>query len=431
MGYGRDGFGWTPYVSVGQKLARAKKRALQVAKKQKREPSPVEVKGRTIATSFWGKAWCDNLKAYSDFSNRLPRGATYVRNGSVADLVIRAGSIEAIVAGSEPYTVSITIDKLAKATWNKIKQNCSSSIDSLFDLLAGRLSNGVMQGLTDKKDGCFPSPREINMKCSCPDYSYCCKHIAAVMYGVGNRLDKQPELLFLLRGVDHAELVSAAVSKDNLDRELASSNGSGIAESDLSELFGIELESGTISGQPSRSTTSKPSSRKGRASQKSGSRSNKSGVAKAELVTPELSKPELAKVGLSNAAVKGAAVKSVAVKNSAVKNARLAANAVVAKAVATKAGLAKESNPPQVAESNTKTKSPNIGRKPHGKHAASKSDPSKQIANGLAGGNTKQQSKKRNAADSTAKAGKGAATMTKKSSATKSSIKSVVNKIRA
>jgi hypothetical protein len=251
--------------------------------------------------------------------------------------------------------------------------------------------------------------------------------------------------LFLLRGVDHAELVSAAVSKDNLDRELASSNGSGIAESDLSELFGIELESGTIPVQPSRSTTSKTSSKQGRASQKSGSRSNKSGAAKAELATPELTKPKLAKVALSNATAKGAAVKSVAVKSAAVKSvavksvavksARLAAKAVVAKAEATKAGLAKQSNPQQVAESNSKTKSPIIAskqsasrRKPHGKHAASKSDPSKQIANGLAGGNTKQRNKKRNSADSTAKVGKGAAAMTKKSSATKSSIKSVVTK---
>ncbi len=262
-GYGYSssyGSQWAPYVSVGQRLAMAKKEAAKIAKKQKREPSPVCVNGRIIAKSFWGKAWCDNLNAYSDFSNRLPRGATYVRNGSVVDLVITAGKIEAMVAGSEPYEVSISIKKLASATWKKIKHNCSSSIDSLFDLLAGRLSDGVMQGLTNKSDGCFPTPREIDMECSCPDYSYCCKHLAAVMYGVGNRLDSQPELLFLMRGVDHAELISAAVSKDNLNRELVSSSDSSIAESDLSEIFGIELDNSTSTqGTPLSVKSSKPS----------------------------------------------------------------------------------------------------------------------------------------------------------------------------
>jgi uncharacterized Zn finger protein len=259
MGYGRYAFRWAPYVSVGQKLAKAKKKAAMVAKKQKREPSPVELQGRKITTSFWGRAWCDNLEAYSDFSNRLPRGATYVRNGSVVDLVISQGSIEAIVAGSEPYTVKISISELSKATWKKIKQDCSASIDSLIDLLAGRLSDSVMRRLTEKKCGCFPDPSEIKLKCSCPDYSYCCKHIAAVMYGIGSRLDSKPELLFLLRGVDHLELVDQAVSKENLDRELALGAAGELSGQDLGEIFGIDLDSSsaTTSSAPSvHSTTS-------------------------------------------------------------------------------------------------------------------------------------------------------------------------------
>jgi uncharacterized Zn finger protein len=247
------GMRWAPYVSVGQKLAKAQKYAAQQAKKQKRDPSPVKISGRKIATSFWGTAWCDNLAAYSDFSNRLPRGATYVRNGSVVDLVIGKGSVQAIVAGSETYQVNISIIPLSKPTWNKIKKDCSASIDSLIDLLGGRLSDGVMKRLTEKRDGCFPTPKEIKMQCSCPDYSYCCKHIAAVMYGIGNRLDSQPDLLFLLRGVDHLELVSHAVSNDNLQRELESKTPNDLAGQDLGAMFGIELAgTAAVSNKKSR-----------------------------------------------------------------------------------------------------------------------------------------------------------------------------------
>lgn len=212
---------WSPYVPVAKKLAMARKRADQVAKRERRHPMPVATKHRKIATSFWGRAWCDNLEAYRDFANRLPRGATYVRNGSVVDLFIKEGVVKAIVAGSEPYTVTIAISPLPAATWRKIKADCATSIDSLIDLMGGRLSDGVMRRLTEKDSGCFPAPNQISMQCNCPDYSSCCKHIAAVMYGVGCRLDSEPELLFLLRGVDHMELVSQAVSQDNLERELS------------------------------------------------------------------------------------------------------------------------------------------------------------------------------------------------------------------
>lgn len=156
MGWGYSQ--WAPYVPVAQKKNNAVKHAAQVAKKQGRQPAPVKLEGRKIATTFWGQAWCKNLEAYSDYANRLLRGATYVRNGSVVDLVIKPRNIEAIVAGSETYKITISIDGLAKPTWKKIKQECSASIDSLLDLLAGRFSDGVMQRLTRQKEGLFPSP---------------------------------------------------------------------------------------------------------------------------------------------------------------------------------------------------------------------------------------------------------------------------------
>lgn len=272
---------WAPYVPVAQKKAKAVQHAAQVAKKQGREPAPVQLNGRKIATTFWGQAWCNNLEAYSDYANRLPRGATYVRNGSVVDLVIKSRSIEAIVAGSETYKVKISIDGLAKPVWKKIKQDCAASIDSLLDLLAGRFSDGVMQRLTRQKEGLFPSPREITMKCSCPDWSDCCKHLAAVMYGVGARLDKQPELLFLLRDVDHQELVSQVVAEGNLDKELGGDNGT-LAGEDLGAIFGIDLE-----------TTALPVSTKSRPKREPARKTptKKRSVAKTQVATKSAIKP--------------------------------------------------------------------------------------------------------------------------------------------
>lgn len=234
---------WAPYVSVAQKLNKAARHAALVAQKQKRNAEPVVLQGRQIAKTFWGKSWCDNLTAYQDYSNRLPRGATYVRNGSVVDLVIKPKLIEAIVAGSEPYKIRIEIKELETKRWKAIRSDCSESIDSLLDLLSGKLSDGVMRRLTEQKTGLFPAPAEIKMSCSCPDYSACCKHLAAVMYGVGARLDTRPELLFLLRGVDHQDLISQAIASGNLDREL-SGTGSSLDTQNLGEIFGIELDSG-------------------------------------------------------------------------------------------------------------------------------------------------------------------------------------------
>lgn len=240
MGWGRYS-DWRPYVPVDVRQKKAVAKARKKAEAQGRAPQPVIASGKKMAKTFWGMAWCDHLHAFRDYANRLPRGATYLRNGSVVDLVIQAGKVEAIVAGSEPYTVSIEIQTLQKKRWKELRQKCSASIDSLLDLLAGRLSDGIMRELTSTQTGLFPTPREIRMSCSCPDYSSCCKHLAAVMYGVGVRLDTQPELLFLLRGVDHSELVSEAVSAGNLDRELGEDDQGALANADLGELFGIDL----------------------------------------------------------------------------------------------------------------------------------------------------------------------------------------------
>jgi uncharacterized Zn finger protein len=234
-------FRWKPYVPVAKRRANSAAYARTLAAKEKRTLSPVTINGRKIAATFWGGSWCDNLEAYSDFANRLPRGRTYVRNGSVIDLQIERGQIKALVSGSEVYRVTIEIATLTNSIWTRVKDDCARSIDSMLDLLAGRFDESVMTRLTRRDDGLFPKPREIQMKCSCPDWAVMCKHCAAVLYGIGARLDKSPEMLFTLRGVDHTELIGQAVSAENLDRALVEDSKSAVPADDLGAIFGIDL----------------------------------------------------------------------------------------------------------------------------------------------------------------------------------------------
>jgi uncharacterized Zn finger protein len=239
-------WGFRPYVSVAQRKAKAAREVAKL-KKKGRTITPVVVEGRAIATTFWGKAWCDNLESYSDFANRLPRGRTYVRNGSVCDLQIEAGRVTAMVCGSELYRITIKIEPLAAATWKAVKAACAGQIGSLVELLQGRLSKGVMEVVTRPGEGLFPRPREIKLSCSCPDWADLCKHVAAALYGVGARLDERPELLFTLRQVDHLELVAeagdAAVRAPGAGG--APSGAKTIDAGDLADVFGIELDGGT------------------------------------------------------------------------------------------------------------------------------------------------------------------------------------------
>lgn len=247
--YGSYGFksgygGFAPYVPVAQRQANAAAHAKKLAKKEGRELAPVKIQGRAMAQSYWGKAWCENLEAYSDYANRLPRGRTYARNGSVIDLQIKPGKIEAIVSGSDIYHVVVSIHEIQRAAWARLKEDCSQSIASLLDLLQGKFDEGVMRRLAHQTNGLFPQPKEIKLKCSCPDSATLCKHVAAVMYGVGNRLDSSPELLFTLRNVNHLELINQAMTEGNLAESLTDGQDNSLAGADLEEMFGIELERG-------------------------------------------------------------------------------------------------------------------------------------------------------------------------------------------
>ncbi len=262
---------WGPYVPVAERRSNAMQHAAKVAKKEKREVAPVKIAGLKIAKSFWGLEWCKNLERYSDYANRLPRGRTYVRNGSVVDLQIERGKVKAIVAGSDVYTVAISITTLEKSAWTRIKQDCSRSIDSMIDLLQGRFDKGIMERLTERDKGLFPKPAEIKVTCSCPDSATLCKHVAAVLYGVGARLDTTPELLFTLRAVDHIELISQAVTAENLDRALGADQAGALAGNDLGELFGIEIDTGQAppqKGVKTNASSSAASGKKPRSSRK-------------------------------------------------------------------------------------------------------------------------------------------------------------------
>lgn len=255
-GYGDyGGYGFRPYVSVAQRQAEAKKEIARLKKKGV-DVQPVEIQGRKIATTFWGKAWCEHLDGFSDYSNRLPRGRSYVCNGSVCHLGISKGEIEARVSGSELYTVKVKIKTLPAKKWQAIKGRCSGQIGSLLELLEGRLSDQVMEVVTDPKEGLFPLHGEISFTCSCPDWAQICKHVAAVFYGVGARLDKRPELLFLLRGVNHEELIAA-----DAEQAVAAATTRGkskrLAASELSDVFGIEIDGEPAAAAPPAETKPK------------------------------------------------------------------------------------------------------------------------------------------------------------------------------
>jgi excisionase family DNA binding protein len=229
---------WPKYVPVAQRRAEAAKH-LKKAKGKGLSLNPVAPEGRQIANTFWGKAWCDNLENYSDYENRLPRGRTYLRNGSVLDLQVTKGRVNAQVMGSFLYKITVEIKAMSVNKWKTLVKACAGKIDSLIELLQGKFSKGVMSMIVEKESGLFPKPSEISMQCTCPDHAGLCKHIAAVLYGIGTCLDTKPEWFFLLRHVDHLELVASASESGILTPSQPSANA--LDESNLSSLFGIEM----------------------------------------------------------------------------------------------------------------------------------------------------------------------------------------------
>jgi uncharacterized Zn finger protein len=233
-------YGFKPYVTVAKRKEQAGKVVKKLMKKG-HSLKPVKITGRTIAATFWGKAWCDNLEHYSDYENRLPRGRRYVRNGSVVDLDISPGEVTALVSGSRVYQVTVKVAGLDEKRWKGLCSDCSGSIDSIVELLSGHLSKAVMERMCNQKTGLFPSPKDIEFTCSCPDWAYMCKHVAAVLYGIGARLDSDPELLFRLRKLNIHDLIEGAGKK--LDSAVKKKPASKrlIATGDVKDIFGLDM----------------------------------------------------------------------------------------------------------------------------------------------------------------------------------------------
>ena len=248
MGY----WGYPPYVSVAKKKAKAAKKLKQLKKKNP-GIKPVIIEGTAIAKTWWGKSWNRNLENYADYSNRIGRGRSYVRHGTVLDLQIDSGKVESLVQGtsSKPYSITIKIKAVNKKVWQEIKSACEGKLDSLQELLAGKFPKALGEIFTTQGKGLFPSPEEIDFSCSCPDWAYMCKHVAATLCGIGARLDEDPGLFFKLRRVRMKDLITEAVEDKThkLLKKAKKKTSRVIAESDIADLFGLEMEDPVVSGK--------------------------------------------------------------------------------------------------------------------------------------------------------------------------------------
>ncbi len=237
--------GFQEYVPVAEKRKRAEK-TIEKLKKKNTDISPVIIEGRNIAKTWWGKSWNDNLESYSDYSNRIGRGRSYVRHGAVLDLKINVGNISALVQGSakKPYEVEINIKAISQEIWSTIAKECAGKIDSLEEIMEGKFPKAMADLFTTKGKGLFPTPKEITMECSCPDWAVMCKHIAAVLYGVGARLDDDPTLFFTLRNVNINDLIKETVSKKSqqLLKKSEVKSRRILDDTDIFGMFGIQME---------------------------------------------------------------------------------------------------------------------------------------------------------------------------------------------
>lgn len=250
--------GFPRHVSAAEKRARIEAAVARLGKRA-HGAEPVRIEGKAITRTFWGQAWCQNLQSYADLAYRLDRGRNYVRSGAVVDLKIAAGEVTARVAGTRLYKVRVGIDPIADRHWQQVVKASTGRIGSLVGLLRGELPDEVLRVVTDREQGLFPKPAEMQMSCDCPDQASLCKHLAATLYGVGARLDDRPELLFVLRGVRAEDLVEHAAAGLSA-RPGRSSNVARLpgGVKQLGDLFGIELVDAPVKGR------SKTSSRPGR-----------------------------------------------------------------------------------------------------------------------------------------------------------------------
>ena len=209
---------WSDFPSYSQPSVNElrMKAASSVANARKKgrtmDPAIPQKNTGPICQSWWGQAWCENLERYADFSTRLARGARYIRSGTVLDLKISRGRIEARVQGRRkiPYKIDIRISPLSEDKCQRILEKCGRRIRNMEELIYGRFPEDL-KVLFSAEDGLFPTPAEISFICNCPDWALMCKHVAAAMYGIGLRLDENPFYFFELRGIDVDRFIDVAL----------------------------------------------------------------------------------------------------------------------------------------------------------------------------------------------------------------------------
>lgn len=204
---------------------------------------PVLILGREIAKTWWGKAWCDNLERYADYQNRIGRGKSYVRAGAVIDLKMEGGEINARVQGSRktPYKIEVSIAPMPETRYRAALKSLGNRIENLEALVNGDFPLDMKSLFTDPKIGLFPNPREIHFTCSCPDWADMCKHVAAVLYGIGSRLDQNPLLFFNMRGIDVGDFIQRSV-EEKLRSMLKNADTNSpriIKDQALEDIFGV------------------------------------------------------------------------------------------------------------------------------------------------------------------------------------------------
>ncbi|MDD4077356.1 MAG: SWIM zinc finger family protein [Bacilli bacterium] len=235
------------YVSIAEQKTYAANSIKRLEKSLKRSLEPIVLPTSKLAASWWGIMWNKNLERYATYSNRIGRGKSYVRNGLVIDLQIISGQVNAYVQGTKktPYKVTITIDKIDEKMVESIKKQCQGKLDTLDQLLEGKFSKELAAIFMLQGAGLFPEPEEIDLRCSCPDWTDCCKHVSAVLYGIGSKLDINPLLFFTLRGIDIDDFLRDVIQNKTaavLEKGKACQSNRIIKNADIDYLFDISLD---------------------------------------------------------------------------------------------------------------------------------------------------------------------------------------------
>jgi uncharacterized Zn finger protein len=159
-----------------------------------------------------------------------------------------------------PYKITIEIKPISRSIWKKIRAACEGQVASLQELLEGRFPKGLTELFTAKGSGLFPSPKEIEFTCSCPDWAYMCKHVAATLYGIGTRLDEDPSLFFVLRKLKMEDIITQAVRDKSarLLKQAKKKTSRVIDDADLGDVFGIELGAAAVENEGHETTIIEP-----------------------------------------------------------------------------------------------------------------------------------------------------------------------------